>query len=151
MVKENKGFITNKKATFNYFILERYEAGVALKGSEIKSIRAGRANFTDAYVRVQNGEAYLVSMHISPYAAAADQLYDPKRSRKLLLHKREIVKLTGQMGQKGYTVVPLKLYFKKGKAKIEIGIAKGKRKYDKRESIKKKEHQREIERGMRRR
>lgn len=136
----------NKKVKHLYDILETYEAGVSLKGSEVKSIREGRVSFTDScFVRPINGEMYLCNLHIAPYSSAS-QSYDPKRERKLLLHKREINKLSGALSQKGLTLVPLRIYFKRGKVKVEIGLAKGRRKYDKREKLK-REH---LERQMRR-
>ncbi|MBU1862787.1 MAG: SsrA-binding protein SmpB [Candidatus Omnitrophica bacterium] len=142
--------IKNKKAFFDYSILEKYEAGIALKGSEVKSIRNGKASLKESYVRYQKGELFVVNMHVTPYALTSDAALEPQRSRKLLLHKAQIQKLLGNISQKGYTIVPLSLYFKKGKAKLEIAVCQGKRKHDKRQSIKKKEHQREMSRVLRR-
>ncbi len=138
----------NKKAYHDYFIEEKFEAGISLLGTEVKSLRGGRANLKDSYVIIKNGEAFLLNCHISPYSHGNIQNHDPIRTRKLLLHRKEIDKLWGNISQKGLTVVPLKLYFKQGKAKVEIGLAKGKRQYEKRETVKKKEANREIERHM---
>lgn len=140
---------TNRKAYHDYFIQETYEAGISLLGTEVKSLREGKVNLKDSYVIVKNNEAFLLNCHISPYSHGNIQNHDPLRTRKLLLHKREINRLWGALSQKGLTIIPLKVYFKKGKAKVEIGLAKGKRKYEKRESIRKKEARREIERYLR--
>lgn len=139
---------TNRKAYHDYFIEETFEAGISLLGTEVKSLRGGRANLKDSYVIIKDGEAFLLNCHISPYSHGNIQNHDPLRTRKLLLHKKEISKLWGNISQKGLTIIPLKIYFKKGKAKVEIGLAKGKRQYEKRESIKEKEANREIERHM---
>lgn len=139
---------TNRKAHHDYFIEETFEAGISLLGTEVKSLRGGRANLKDSYVIIKDGEAFLLNCHISPYSHGNIQNHDPLRTRKLLLHKKEISKLWGNISQKGLTIIPLKIYFKKGKAKVEIGLAKGKRQYEKRESIKEKEANREIERHM---
>ena len=149
--KQDSFSIKNKKARFDYFIYDKYEAGIALQGGEIKSIRVGKANLVDSYVRFNGKEAFVVNMHISPYTVAANKYYDPRRSRKLLLHKAEIRKLSGQVSQKGYAVVPLQLYFRKGKAKLEIALCKGKKRHDKRETLRRKAHEREIERVLRKR
>ncbi len=147
----NKGTadIKNKKASFNYFIYEKYEAGIVLQGSEVKSLRDGKANLVDSYVQIEGQEAFIKNVHISPYSTASEKNYDPRRTRKLLLHKYQISKLVGKAAQRGFTIVPLRIYFKKGKAKAEIAICKGKHRFDKRESIKKKMQQREIHRVMR--
>ncbi|WP_017756360.1 SsrA-binding protein SmpB [Calidifontibacillus oryziterrae] len=141
----------NKKAYHDYFIEETYEAGIVLQGTEIKSIRAGRVNLKDAYARIHNGEVYLIGMHISPYEQGNRYNHDPLRERKLLLHRKEISKLIGETKEIGYSLVPLKLYLKNGYAKVLIGLAKGKKKYDKREDMKKKEAKREVERAFRER
>ena len=138
----------NRQARHNYFIDETYEAGLVLVGSEVKSLRDGKANLTDSYARVQKGEAFLVNTHISPYSGANQFNHEPKRTRKLLLHQREIERLTGKTKERGFTLIPLKLYFKNGRAKIELGLARGKKLYDKRETLKRKIAQREVERSM---
>ncbi|WP_416828480.1 SsrA-binding protein SmpB [Ectobacillus polymachus] len=141
----------NKKGFHDYFIEETYEAGLVLQGTEIKSIRAGRVNLKDSYARVQNGEVWVYSMHISPYEQGNRFNHDPLRPRKLLLHKKEIAKLMGDTKEVGYTLVPLKIFLKNGYAKISLGLGKGKKNYDKREDIKKKEAKREVERAFRER
>jgi len=141
--------IVNKKATYDYEILETYEAGIALKGCEVKSIREGRVSFTDSFVRIRREEAWLSSLHIAPYSRG-DETQDPKRDRKLLLHRREIRRLNGILSQKGLTLLPLRIYFKKNRVKVKIGLAKGKKKYDKREAIKRKDTEREMRREMKR-
>jgi SsrA-binding protein len=133
----------NKKARHEYFIEETYEAGLALKGSEVKSIRAGMANIKEAYVRVAAGEVEIIGMHISPYEKGSTFNLDPIRTRKLLLHKKEIIKLTSSVAQKGLTLVPLTLYLKKGLVKLEVGVARGKKLYDKRQDIKARDAQRQ--------
>ncbi len=142
---------TNRKAYHDYFIQETYEAGISLRGTEIKSLREGRANLKDSYVIIKNNEAFLLNCHISPYSHGNIQNHDPLRTRKLLLHRKEIGRLWGKLSQKGLTLIPLKIYFKRGKAKVEIGLAKGKRKYEKREAIKEKEARREIEQNLKNR
>lgn len=139
----------NKKAYHDYFIEETYEAGIVLQGTEIKSIRAGKVNLKDSYVRIHNGEAHLNSMHVSPYEQGNRYNHDPLRMRKLLLHKREIDKLYGETKQAGYALIPLKLYLKNGFCKVLVGLAKGKKNYDKREDLKQKEAKRDIERAFR--
>lgn len=139
---------TNRKAYHDYFIEETYEAGICLLGTEIKSIREGRVNLKDSYAIIKNSEVFLLNCHISPYSHGNLQNHEPLRTRKLLLKRREIDKLWGKLSQQGFTLVPLKIYFKKGKAKIEIGLVKGKRKYEKREALKEKEAKREIQRHM---
>ncbi|GAF37112.1 SsrA-binding protein SmpB [Lentilactobacillus farraginis] len=140
----------NKKARHDYSILETYEAGVVLTGTEIKSIRERRINLKDGFVQIRNGEAYMMNVHISEYAQGNQFNHDPLRNRKLLLHKKEIQKLGQATQDKGITIVPLKVYLKKGFAKVLIGVAKGKREYDKRETIKRRDEQRTIERVMKR-
>jgi len=140
----------NKTARLNYFIDDTYEAGIALVGTEVKALREGKANLKDSYALVRDGEVFVHEMHISPYTYGNRQNHDPLRVRKLLLHKGEIKRLYGKSRERGLALIPLKLYFKSGKVKIEIGVGRGKRLYDKRESLKVKEDRREIERGMRR-
>jgi SsrA-binding protein len=139
----------NRQAGHNYFIEETYEAGLVLLGSEVKSLRDGKANLTDSYARVQKGEAYLVNAHVSHYPGANQFNHEPTRTRKLLLHAREIERLTGKTKERGLTLVALRLYFKNGKAKVELGLARGKKLYDKRETLRRKDAQREVERSLR--
>ena len=139
----------NRKASFNYFFNELIEAGIVLKGSEIKSIRSGKVNIADSYAVEKNGEIFLVNSHISVYKQASYINHDPYSERKLLLNKKEINKLTGKLNEDGFTLVPTKMYFKKGKAKIEIAVAKGKKEYDKRQTKKKKDWDREKARFFR--
>jgi SsrA-binding protein len=138
----------NRKAYHDYFIEESVEAGMILTGTEVKSLRDGKANLKDSYVIIKDSEVYLLNCHISPYTHGNIMNHDPVRTRKLLLHKKEIVRLQAEAAQKGYSIIPLKIYFKDGRAKTEIGLAKGKKQYEKRETIKKKEADREIERAM---
>lgn len=140
-----KVLIKNKKARHEYFIEEVLEAGIALAGSEVKSIRCGKANISDAFVRIKNGEAFIQNMHISPYEKGSVYNAEPLRERKLLLHKREIIKLFSIITQKGLTIVPLSVYVKKGIVKIEIGVARGKKLYDKRQSIAERDARRKKE------
>lgn len=139
----------NRKARHDYFIEETHEAGIALLGSEVKSCRLGRVSLQDAYARVENGEVLLYNVHISPYEQANRWNHDPKRVRKLLLHKHEILRLYGQVRQKGYTLVPLRFYLKNGRVKVELALVRGKRQYDKREAIAERDVRREIERALR--
>lgn len=141
----------NRKATHEYFIEERFDAGLVLMGSEIKSIRAGHVQLKEAYVRPENGEVYLLNAHIAIYDPASRQNHEPLRPRKLLLTKKQIAELDVKVRQKGYTIVPLKLYLSKGRAKVEIALAKGKKTYDKRDAIAKRDSQRDIERALRQR
>ncbi|MBS4200247.1 SsrA-binding protein SmpB [Bacillus sp. FJAT-49732] len=141
----------NKKAHHDYFIEDTYEAGIVLQGTEIKSIRAGKANIRDSFARIQNGELFLHNAHISPYEQGNRYNHDPLRTRKLLLHRKEINKLIGESKEQGYSIIPLKIYLKDGFAKILIGLGKGKKKYDKREDLKQKEAKRDIERAFRER
>ena len=129
----------NRKARFNYFFNEFFEAGIVLKGSEVKSLRDGKANISESYAFDEQGELYLVNSHIPSYKESSYNNHDPKRNRKLLLNKKEINKLIGRINREGYTLIPTKLYFRKGKAKVEIAVAKGKKQYDKRHTKKKKE------------
>ncbi|UCH22161.1 MAG: SsrA-binding protein SmpB [Deltaproteobacteria bacterium] len=137
----------NRKARYNYFIEDQLEAGLVLKGTEVKSLRMGKANLKDAYARVKDGEVFVYQMHISPYPFAYYDNHDPLRPRKLLLHKREIKRLISKVNEKGFTLVPLKIYFIAGKAKITLALAKGKRKYDKREAIRRRDEKRDMERA----
>jgi len=139
----------NRKAYHDYFIEETLEAGMVLTGTEVKSLRDAKANLMDSYVLIKDNEVFLFNCHISPYTHGNIMNHDPVRTRKLLLHKKELAKLQAKAAQKGYSVIPLKLYFKDGRAKAEIGLAKGKKQYEKRETIKKKEADREIQRAMR--
>lgn len=145
MAWESKLVANNKKAYHDYFIEEKYEAGIALAGTEVKSLRMGKCSIKEAFIRIENGEVWVYGMHVSPYEKGNIFNKDPLRPRKLLLHKKEIWKLLGKMKEKGYTLVPLQVYFKEGKAKVEIGLAKGKKLYDKREDIAKKDQRREAE------
>ena len=138
----------NRKAFHDYFVEETFEAGMVLTGTEVKSLRDGKANLKDSYVIIKDSEAFLLNCHISPYTHGNIMNHDPVRTRKLLLHRKEIIRLQGVAAQKGYSLVPLKIYFKESRAKVEIGLVKGKRQYEKRESIKKKEADREIERAL---
>ncbi len=142
---------TNRKAYHNYHISETYEAGLELIGSEVKSIRQGRVSIQEAYAAVEEGEVWVHSMRINPYEQASFETHDPDRKKRLLLHKREIRKLKTKTQERGYTLIPLRLYFRKNLAKLEIGVARGKKQYDKRETIKKKEDARRMERGLRER
>jgi len=137
---------TNRKAGFEYFLLERFEAGLSLQGSEIKSIRAGQISLAEAYVQVDDGEAWLIEAHIAPYAQANRMNHDPKRKRRLLLHKKEIRELWDAVRQKGMTIVPVRVYLKEGRAKLEIAVAKGKQLHDKRQAIAQRDQERELRR-----
>ena len=141
----------NRQARHNYFIDETFEAGLVLVGSEVKSLRDGKANLTDSYAQIRKGEAFLINAHISPYPGASQFNHEPTRTRKLLLHEREIERLTGKTKERGLTLVALKLYFKGGRAKVEIGLGRGKKLYDKRETLKRKNAEREIARSLRER
>ncbi len=147
--KSPAAIVQNRKARHDYFIEDRFEAGLALRGWEVKSLRAGRAQIKESYVIVQKGEVYLIGAHISPLTSASTHVHpDPTRERKLLLHREEINKLIGAVERKGYTLVPLNLHWRHGKAKLEIGLAKGKQKADKRATIKARERAREAERAL---
>jgi SsrA-binding protein len=152
MVREKstgeKNVCLNRQARFNYFIDETYEAGLVLVGSEVKSLRDGKANLKDSYARIQKGEAFLINAHVSAYPGANQFNHDPTRARKLLLHQREIERLTGKTKERGFTLIPLRLYFKNGKAKVELGLARGKKLYDKRETLRRKVAEREVERSL---
>ena len=140
---------TNRKAKFEYFLIETFEAGISLQGSEIKSIRAGQISLKEAYVQTDGKEAWLMSAHIAPYEQANRFNHDPVRPRRLLLHKREIRQLWDDVRQKGMTIIPTRVYLKSGRAKVEIALARGKKAYDKREAIKKRDHARDNAREMR--
>jgi len=142
---------TNRKAYHDYHIHDTFEAGLVLVGSEIKSIRAGRVSLQEGFVLFENGEAWLVNVHIAQYDPASRQNHEPKRRRKLLLHRREIERLQGRVQEKGYTLVPTRLYLKEGRAKVEIALARGKKLYDKREAIARKDARRQVERALKER
>ena len=144
--EERKLVANNKKAYHDYFIDETYEAGVALHGTEVKSLRMGKCSIKESFIRIENGEVFVYGMHVSPYEKGNIFNKDPLRIKKLLMHKYEINKLAGRVEEKGYTLVPLQVYFKEGRVKVEIGLARGKKLYDKREDIAKKDARREIER-----
>ncbi|MFQ3544845.1 SsrA-binding protein SmpB [Halobacillus rhizosphaerae] len=143
-----KAIVQNKKARHDYIIEETFEAGIVLQGTEIKSIRNGRVNLKDSFARINNGEVFLHNLHISQYEQGNIYNHDPTRMRKLLLHRKEINQLIGQTQQKGYSLVPLKMYIKNGVAKVLIGLGRGKKKYDKREDLKRKQVNREIDRAI---
>jgi SsrA-binding protein len=136
----------NRKARRDYFIVDEYEAGMVLKGTEVKSLRQGRANLKDSYARIKDGEVFVYQLHIAPYPFAYYDNHDPLRPRKLLLHKHEIKRLYGKINEKGHTLIPIRIYFKSGKVKILLALAKGKRKYDKREAIRRRDEQRDLDR-----
>jgi len=141
----------NKKALHDYHILDRYEAGIVLTGSEIKSIRAGQVNLRDSYALVKDGELWLMNAHIAPYHQANRENHEPRRTRKLLMHRREINRLAGKLQEKGLALIPLQLYLKNGRAKIELGLGKGKKQYDKRAALREKESRRQLARAVGRR
>ena len=145
-----KVIATNRKAFHDYFVLQKLEAGIALTGTEVKSLRDGKVNLKDSYIDFDHGEAYLIGAHISPYSHGNRENHDPERKRKLLLHRREIDRLFGQVVEKGLTIVPLRLYFKSGRVKAEIAVVRGKKLFDKRESEKRRELDREAEAAMKR-
>ena len=145
---KEKIFAQNRKAKHDFHIEEVYEAGIALQGTEVKSIREGRVNLKDSFAKVENGELFLYNMHISPYDQGNIFNHDPLRTRKLLMHKMEIKRLIGLTKEKGYTLIPLRLYLRNGKIKVELGLAKGKRHYDKRRALKEKTVDREIEKAL---
>ncbi|MCL1848769.1 MAG: SsrA-binding protein SmpB [Clostridiales bacterium] len=144
-----KVIVDNRRARHDYFILDTYEAGIALTGTEVKSLRAGKVNLSDSYGMIKDGEMFLEGAHISPYEHGNRYNTDPMRRRKLLLHKRQILKLYGQVKQEGLTLIPLKLYFSKGKVKVDLALCKGKKLYDKRNTEAAKDARREIERATR--
>ncbi len=149
MPKHKKKITENRKARFNYFIEDTFEAGIVLTGTEVKSLRQGRANLKDAYALIKNGEVFLYQMHISPYPFAYYGNHDPLRPRKLLLHKYEIKRLYGKVNEKGRSLIPLNLYFKNGKVKVTLALARGKQKFDKRQAIRKRDEKRDLERSLR--
>jgi len=149
MADELQVVARNRRARFEYEILDTFEAGIALLGPEVKSLRAGKANLSDAYAVIRGREAFLHGAHISPYEQAGRENPDPRRVRKLLLHRVEIGRLAGQVAERGLTLVPLRLYFRKGRVKVELALARGKRRHDKREAIRRREEEREIERATR--
>jgi SsrA-binding protein len=149
--KTNKIIATNRKASHDYFLLDRTEAGIALKGTEIKSLRAGQVSLREAFVQIEDQEAWLMNAHIAPYDPASHFNHDPKRRRRLLLHRREILRLDDKVRQRGFTIIPTKMYLKEGRAKVEIALARGKRQYDKRRAIAKRDAEREMERSLGRR
>jgi SsrA-binding protein len=151
MAGGRKVIATNRRASHDYFLEDRYEAGLVLTGTEIKSIRAGKVSLQHAYVLPQRDELWLIDAHIAPYEHGSHQNHDPKRPRKLLLHRREINRLIDQVSIRGYTIVPTQLYLKDGLAKLEIALARGKRQYDKRQAISERESQRQMERALRER
>lgn len=137
----------NRKARHDYHIDDTYEAGLVLLGTEVKALRTGKANLRDAYARIKNGEVFVHQMHIGPYAFSYYDNHEPLRKRKLLLNKREIKKLTGKVNEKGFSLIPLTIYFKDGKAKMKLALARGKRQYDKRQTIRKRDEQRDLDRA----
>ena len=158
MSKRSKGrkagggdIATNRQARFRYELLEKWESGIALQGSEVKSLRDGKANLKDAYALVRDGEIWLHNMHIAPYGPAAGQGHDPERPRKLLMHKQEIERLIGKTQERGLTLVPTRIYFSGPRAKVELALARGKEQRDKRETIREREQKREMERALRHR
>jgi len=148
MIRGNEIIISNRKARRDYFILGTFEAGIELKGSEVKSLRNRRGNLNDSFARIINGEVFLFNLHISPYSFSTIESPDSLRTRKLLLHKHQVRKLFGILSTGGQTLIPLKLYFKRGKVKVELALAKGKKQYDKRDSIKRRQHDLEIKRYL---
>lgn len=149
MAKETMKLVANnKKAYHDFFIEEKYEAGIVLHGTEVKSMRMGKCSIKEAFIRIENGEMFAYGMHVSPYEKGNIFNKDPLRAKKLLLHKQEINKMAGKISEKGYTLVPLQVYFKDGLAKVEIGLAKGKKLYDKRQDIAKKDQKREAEKEL---
>ncbi|MBW2039906.1 MAG: SsrA-binding protein SmpB [Deltaproteobacteria bacterium] len=149
-MREGKGIklvAQNRKARHDYFIEASYEAGIVLKGTEVKALREGKVNIKDGYAKIKDGEAFLLDVHISPYAFGNRFNQDPLRPRKLLLHKKEIHRLRGKVKEKGFSLIPLNIYFSHGRAKVEVALAKGKKLYDKRETLKRKDMEREVERS----
>jgi SsrA-binding protein len=146
-----KPIATNRKARHDYLIEDTFEAGLVLTGSEIKSIRAGQVNLRDSYATIRDGELWLVNTHIAPYKQANQQNHEPRRERKLLMHRREINRLTGKLQEKGLTLVPLKIYLKNSRAKIELGLARGKKSHDKRQAMRERDDRRQMDRALGRR
>jgi len=151
MSDATKIIIKNRKARYDFEILDTYEAGIELQGTEVKSLRQGKANLKDSYARVEEGQVYLHNLHISEYTQGNRYNHDPERKRRLLLHKQEIRRLRSRTEERGLTLVPLKLYFKRGKCKVELGVAKGKKSYDRRHDIAKRDAKRELERALKER
>lgn len=149
VVERDQVVATNRRARHEYEILETVEAGLVLRGTEVKALRAGQVNFKDSYATVRNDEAWLRGCHISPYSHGTDANHEPERDRKLLLHRREIARLMAKVAERGLTLVPLRLYFKKGRAKVELGLARGKKLHDKRASIRERDTRREMDRAVR--
>jgi SsrA-binding protein len=147
-MNQMKVVASNRKAYHDYTLFDTYEAGIALTGTEIKSVRAGRANLRDSYVQIKSGQAWLMNVHISPYLAGSRENPDPRRDRKLLLHSREILRLQSAIREKGLTIVPLRLYLKNNRAKVEIALARGKKLYDKRQALAKRETQRLVQQEL---
>ena len=147
--KEERDVAVNRRAYHDYFIDDKLEAGIMLTGTEVKSVRGGRTNLRDGFVRIDGNEAWLENVHISPYAEANLMNHEPMRPRKLLLHRKEIASLIGKVRQKGYTLIPLRVYFARNRAKVEVGLARGKKQYDKREAIAERDAKREIARAVR--
>ena len=145
----DRAIATNRRARHEYSILETFEAGLALRGTEVKSLRAGLVNFKDSYATVRNGEVWLLGCHINPYSHGTDANHDPERDRKLLLHAKEISRLSGKVAERGLTLIPLKLYFKSGRAKLELGLGRGKKLHDKRSTLREREVKREMDRAAR--
>ena len=145
----DRAIATNRRARHEYSILETYEAGVVLRGTEVKSLRAGLVNFKDSYATVRNGEVWLLGCHINPFSHGTDANHDPERDRKLLLHAKEISRLSGKVAERGLTLIPLKLYFKSGRAKLELGLGRGKKLHDKRSTLREREVKREMDRAAR--
>jgi SsrA-binding protein len=148
--EKERDVAVNRRAYHDYFVDEKYEAGVVLTGTEVKSVRGGRCNLRDGFVRIDGREAWLENVHISPYEQANVMNHEPMRPRKLLLHRKQISSLNGKVRQKGYTLIPLRVYFSRNHAKVEVGLCRGKREYDKREAIAERDAKREIARAMRR-
>lgn len=148
---DRKTVVSNRRALHDYHILERFEAGIVLTGSEVKSLRGGRGSLAEAFARVRNGEVWIEGMHVPPYEQADNRAYDPVRTRKLLLHRSEIHRLVGKTQERGLTLVPLRVYFFHGLAKVELGLARGKREYEKRQATLERDHRREMEQAARRR
>lgn len=149
-IKKSGTVVTNRRARRNYDVLDTIEAGLVLTGTEIKAIREGRVNLSDAYGKPEDGELWLVNMHIAQYSAGSDNNHDPTRPRKLLLHKEEIVRLSRQVSERGLTLVPMRLYFRRHRAKLELGVARGRKLYDKRRAMVEREREREAQRAIRR-
>jgi SsrA-binding protein len=143
-----KTIVQNRRARHDYHILERFETGIALQGTEVKTLRAGQITLKDSYAEVQDGEIFLVGVHIAPYEQGNIYNHDPERRRKLLMHKREIIRIGHSVAEKGFTLVPLRVYFKEGRAKVELGLCRGKQTVDKRQTLRKREQDRDIDRAL---